>query len=94
MEANLGDTVLDTIIDNDLDIESFGSSIWQGLITALSKSNDYNVVMFTGVCEGTLACSTCHVILEKKIYDLLEKQCTSTYEEMDMLDLACGLTET
>ena len=43
-------------------------------------------------CEGSLACSTCHVIiLDKKHYDLSgEISC----DEEDMLDLAYGLTET
>eukprot|EP00299_Pterocystis_sp_00344_P007569 c2509_g1_i1.p1 GENE.c2509_g1_i1~~c2509_g1_i1.p1 ORF type:complete len:141 (-),score=26.52 c2509_g1_i1:181-603(-) len=44
-----------------------------------------------GACEGSLACSTCHVILEEKIYKQLKEP---TDEENDMLDLAFGLTET
>ncbi|XP_078496249.1 adrenodoxin-like [Lissotriton helveticus] len=44
-----------------------------------------------GACEGTLACSTCHLIFEQKIYDQLDPV---TDEEMDMLDLAYGLTGT
>lgn len=44
-----------------------------------------------GACEGTLACSTCHLIFEQKIYDQLDPV---TDEEMDMLDLAYGLTNT
>ncbi|KAI8144603.1 2Fe-2S ferredoxin-type domain-containing protein [Fennellomyces sp. T-0311] len=42
-------------------------------------------------CEGSLACSTCHVILEPEYYDKMEEP---TDEENDMLDLAFGLTET
>lgn len=42
-------------------------------------------------CEGSLACSTCHVILDKKTYDSLEE---ASDEENDMLDLAYGLTST
>ncbi|XP_075054990.1 adrenodoxin, mitochondrial [Mixophyes fleayi] len=44
-----------------------------------------------GACEGTLACSTCHLIFEDPIFQQLEQV---TDEEMDMLDLAYGLTET
>ncbi|KAM3935707.1 adrenodoxin, mitochondrial [Leptodactylus fuscus] len=44
-----------------------------------------------GACEGTLACSTCHLIFEDHIFQKLEPV---TDEEMDMLDLAYGLTET
>lgn len=44
-----------------------------------------------GACEGSLACSTCHVILDQESYDKLPEP---TDEENDMLDLAFGLTET
>ncbi|XP_056395344.1 adrenodoxin-like [Hyla sarda] len=44
-----------------------------------------------GACEGTLACSTCHLIFDQKVFDQLD---SVTDEEMDMLDLAFGLTNT
>lgn len=44
-----------------------------------------------GACEGSLACSTCHVVVEQKWYDLLT---SATEDEEDMLDLAFGLTQT
>ncbi|XP_041954379.1 adrenodoxin-like [Alosa sapidissima] len=44
-----------------------------------------------GACEGTLACSTCHVILDESNYNKLG---IVSDEEMDLLDLAFGLTET
>ncbi|XP_074771184.1 adrenodoxin-like [Athene noctua] len=44
-----------------------------------------------GACEGTLACSTCHLIFEK---DAFQKLDAISDEELDMLDLAYGLTET
>ncbi|XP_009978223.1 PREDICTED: adrenodoxin-like [Tauraco erythrolophus] len=44
-----------------------------------------------GACEGTLACSTCHLIFEK---DTFQKLDAISDEELDMLDLAYGLTET
>uniref|UniRef100_A0A673NGY6 Ferredoxin 1b n=1 Tax=Sinocyclocheilus rhinocerous TaxID=307959 RepID=A0A673NGY6_9TELE len=44
-----------------------------------------------GACEGTLACSTCHLIFEESVYDKLEP---IVDEEVDMLDLAYGLTKT
>ncbi|KAI5930817.1 adrenodoxin, mitochondrial isoform X1 [Manis javanica] len=43
-----------------------------------------------GACEGTLACSTCHLIFEDHIFEKLE---AVTDEENDMLDLAFGLTD-
>lgn len=45
-----------------------------------------------GACEGTLTCSTCHLIFSKDVYDNLPKQPTD--EESDMLDLANELTDT
>lgn len=45
----------------------------------------------TGACEGTLACSTCHLIFKPEIYETLPEP---TDEELDMLDLAFGLTDT
>ncbi|XP_072542694.1 adrenodoxin [Salminus brasiliensis] len=47
-----------------------------------------------GACEGTLACSTCHLIFEEKVYNKLLADTTIADEEMDMLDLAYGLTAT
>jgi len=44
-----------------------------------------------GACEGSIACSTCHVILEPEVFDALEE---ASEEEDDMLDSAFGLTET
>ena len=44
-----------------------------------------------GACEGSLACSTCHVIVDPTWYAKLK---TATEDEEDMLDLAFGLTET
>jgi 2Fe-2S ferredoxin len=44
-----------------------------------------------GACEGSLACSTCHVIIDPSWIDLLKEP---TEDEEDMLDLAFGLTKT
>ncbi|XP_014289226.1 adrenodoxin-like protein 2, mitochondrial [Halyomorpha halys] len=63
-----GDSLLDVVINNDLDFDGFGA------------------------CEGTLTCSTCHVILKQKDYDRLPDK--PSEEENDMLDLAFGLTDT
>jgi 2Fe-2S ferredoxin len=44
-----------------------------------------------GACEGSLACSTCHVVVDPEWYDLLPD---ATEDEEDMLDLAFALTKT
>ena len=50
-----------------------------------------NGINLEGACEGSLACSTCHIIVEKKFFDNLPEP---SEEEEDMLDLAWGLTHT
>lgn len=44
-----------------------------------------------GACEGSLACSTCHVIVDEGDFKKLDP---ATEDEEDMLDLAFGLTKT
>ena len=44
-----------------------------------------------GACEGSLACSTCHVVVDPQWYDRLKPP---SEDEEDMLDLAFGLTKT
>ena len=44
-----------------------------------------------GACEGSLACATCHVIVDEAWYGKLEE---SSEDEEDMLDLAFGMQET
>ena len=50
-----------------------------------------NGVDIEGACEGSLACSTCHVIVDPEWYDVLV---AAKEDEEDMLDLAFGLTHT
>ena len=50
-----------------------------------------NGIDLEGACEGSLACSTCHIIVEKSFFDNLPDP---SDEEEDMLDLAFGLTHT
>ena len=42
-----------------------------------------------GTCEGQMACSTCHVILEASWFDRLPR---ASEDEEDMIDLAAGAT--
>jgi ferredoxin len=44
-----------------------------------------------GTCEGQMACSTCHVIVDKAWFDKLPK---ASEDEEDMLDLASGARRT
>jgi 2Fe-2S ferredoxin len=57
-------------------------------VLEIAHRNDIDI---EGACEGSLACSTCHVIVEDDWYDKLEE---ASEDEEDMLDLAFGLTRT
>ena len=50
-----------------------------------------NDIDLEGACDGSLACATCHVIVDPSWYDKLPKP---KEDEEDMLDLAFGLTQT
>src|SRR5260370_39836407 len=50
-----------------------------------------NRIDIEGACEGSLACSTCHVVVDPEWYELLQE---ASEDEEDMLDLAFGLTAT
>ena len=50
-----------------------------------------NSVDIEGACEGSLACATCHVIVDEAWFDKLGEP---SEDEEDMLDLAFGLTHT
>jgi ferredoxin, 2Fe-2S len=50
-----------------------------------------NKVDIEGACEGSLACSTCHVVVDPEWYEVLKE---ASEDEEDMLDLAFGLTRT
>lgn len=50
-----------------------------------------NNVDIEGACEGSLACATCHVVVDADWYEKLNE---ASEDEEDMLDLAFGLTRT
>ena len=59
--------------------------------TTVLEAAHNNDIELEGACEGSLACSTCHVIVDKYFYSKLEEP---TEDEEDMLDLAFGLSPT
>jgi ferredoxin, 2Fe-2S len=50
-----------------------------------------NNIDLEGACEGSLACSTCHIIVDNNDFSKLK---AASDEEEDMLDLAFGVTAT
>ncbi|WP_375359179.1 ferredoxin family 2Fe-2S iron-sulfur cluster binding protein [Candidatus Tisiphia endosymbiont of Neophilaenus lineatus] len=57
-------------------------------ILEIAHQNDIDL---EGACEGSLACATCHVIVDEELYHKLKNPSEA---EEDMLDLAFGLTHT
>ncbi len=57
-------------------------------ILEIAHRNDIDL---EGACEGSLSCSTCHIIVDPDWFDRL---LDPTEDEEDMLDLAFGLAET
>jgi 2Fe-2S ferredoxin len=57
-------------------------------VLEIAHKNDIDL---EGACEGSLACSTCHVVVDAEWFELLNE---ATEDEEDMLDLAFGLTQT
>ncbi|KAM3721352.1 Adrenodoxin-like protein 2 [Dirofilaria immitis] len=61
-----------------------GQSLYEVVVNADLPIDGY------GACEGTLACCTCHVILEPKHYKRLP---LAVEDELDLLDLAPESTD-
>src|SRR5512143_3863229 len=57
-------------------------------VLEIAHKNDIDI---EGACEGPLACSTCHVIVDPEWSGLLKE---ASEDEEDMLALAFGLTAT
>ena len=58
--------------------------------TVLDLAHSHGINL-EGACEGSMACSTCHVIVEESFYGRFPPP---SEDEEDMLDLAAGLTVT
>lgn len=59
-------------------------------LSVLEIAHQYDVDI-EGACEGSLACSTCHVIVDPAWFGKLARPIE---DEEDMLDLAFGLEKT
>ena len=82
----MSDSVRITFVEADEEIvvdAEIGKTILE-----VAHANDIDL---EGACDGTLACSTCHIVLEQDMYDALP---APDEEEEDMLDLAFDLQDT
>ncbi|KAF9624360.1 hypothetical protein IFM89_010386 [Coptis chinensis] len=81
IEVPVGMSMLEAAHENEIELEGKCLGILYDHVFCSSRA-----------CEGSLACSTCHVIVrDGDYYNRLEEP---NDEENDMLDLAFGLTET
>lgn len=76
-----------TFIDKDGEAQTYDAP--EGL-SVLEVAHRHNIDI-EGACEGSLACSTCHVVVDPEWYEKLPE---ASEDEEDMLDLAFGLTKT
>mmetsp|Transcript_45579 Transcript_45579/g.116599 ORF Transcript_45579/g.116599 Transcript_45579/m.116599 type:complete len:189 (+) Transcript_45579:170-736(+) len=82
-----GETIGVTFVEGDSE-----RTVRVPLGKSLLEAAHDNDIELEGACEGSLACSTCHVIvMNQEYFDLLDEP---EEDELDMLDLAFGLTET
>jgi len=71
--------------------KQFRQTFWIPFGQTLLEVAKLKKVELEGACDGTLACSTCHLVLDKKTYNKLSEP---SEDEVDMLDLAHGLKDT
>jgi 2Fe-2S ferredoxin len=84
---NIKDMTKIRFIEKDGNQKDVEAPIGLSVLEIAHKNN----IDLEGACEGSLACSTCHVIVDKDWYNVLPK---ANEDEEDMLDLAFGLTPT
>jgi ferredoxin len=80
-------TVPITFVEPDGTEKAVDAIIGMHLLDVAHKNN----IDLEGACGGELACSTCHLIFEKEVFDKLPAKLD---DEDDMLDMALGLTAT
>lgn len=76
-----------TFVNKDKSTTTIKAEIGKNILD-LARANGLEV---EGACEGSCACTTCHVVFEQKLYDKLPP---ASLTEEDLLDLAFALTST
>ncbi|KAE8714069.1 2Fe-2S ferredoxin [Hibiscus syriacus] len=90
IQVPVGMSMLEAAHQNDIELE--GKAYDLSLIHYFCSVPWTYLLSSSRACEGSLACSTCHVIVtDTEYYNKLEDP---SDEENDMLDLAFALTET
>ena len=76
-----------TFIDPEGDRHEVDAPVGATLLE-IARQNDIEV---EGACDGSLSCSTCHVVVDSDAYERLRDP---DEDEQEMLDLAFGLRPT
>ena len=88
MEITPENSIEVTFVDRDGERRVVRGILGENLLETAHRHD----VELEGACEGSLACSTCHVVFESEdVFESLPEACD---DENDMLDLAYGLTAT
>eukprot|EP01082_Thalassiosira_pseudonana_P011620 g10573.t1 g10573 contig4:2129344-2130038(-) len=81
------ETVTITYVDPDGEEHPVKAEVGKNLLDVAHENN----IELEGACGGELACSTCHLVFDRDVFDTLPPK---SDEEEDMLDLAFELTDT
>jgi len=79
-------TINVNFIDRDGDLVKVQGEVGKSIMDTAHQ----NGIDLEGACEGSMACSTCHVFVEESFFDQLPEP---EEEEEDMLDLAYDLRD-
>ncbi|ALZ98806.1 2Fe-2S iron-sulfur cluster-binding protein [Corynebacterium glutamicum] len=74
------------VIDREGDTHTIAWEDDQSLMEAI-RDNDLPVL---ASCGGTVSCATCHVYVEKEVFDSLEERCE---DEIELLEEAEGFLQ-
>jgi ferredoxin len=85
--SSVGKRVRFTFVNRDGSRTPVEAPVGKSVLEVAHENN----VELEGACEGSMACSTCHVILTPDLFEKLDEPCE---REEDLLDLAPGLTDT
>ena len=76
-----------TFISAEGETQTIEAAVGQDLLSVAQAAGQ----PLEGTCEGQMACSTCHVIVDTQWFDKLPR---AVEDEEDMLDLASGARRT
>lgn len=84
-----------TIVDRDSVSHQVDCKVGDNVLQLMRIFQESNPKLYLeGACESSLACSTCHIILDEKSFNYLQQIKETAEEEEDLLDMASCLTPT